>query len=172
MRQGYFPQALSTDERFDAIVFNDVLEHIPAVDEALSACFRHLEPGGLLCLNCPDRNGLFFRTADVLDRIGICGPYERLWQKGLPSPHVWYFTSRDLARACVRHGFEKVAQVRLETIDLDGLWARIRYVRGQSLAMSMASYLFALGSYPLSRLLPADSIALILRKCGKAGSSG
>jgi SAM-dependent methyltransferase len=159
VRHGFFPAVLAADEQFDAIVFNDVLEHIPDLDGALDASARHLAPGGVLCLNCPDRRGLYFRVADLLDRLGVSGPHDRLWQKGLPSPHVWYFTPGDLARAAAKRGLQAVGQERLDTVELAGLWARIRYVRAQPLWLSMAAYAIA-------RLAPADAAACFFRKPG------
>jgi SAM-dependent methyltransferase len=164
VRHGYFPQALTADERFGVIVFNDVLEHIPALDAALAASAAHLAPGGLLLVNAPDRRGLFFRAADLADRLGLCAAYDRLWQKGLPSPHVWYLTPNALARAARRHGLEPVARVRLKTIALAGLWSRIRYVKAQSLALSLAAFAFSVLTLPLARLLPADASATLFRK--------
>ena len=164
VRHGFFPAVLAAEEQFDAIVFNDVLEHIPDLDGALDASARHLAPGGVLCLNCPDRRGLYFRVADLLDRLGVSGPHERLWQKGLPSPHVWYFTPDDLARAAARRGLQPAGQARLDTVELAGLWARIRYVRAQPLWLSMAAYAFALLSWPITRLAPADAAVCFFRK--------
>ena len=34
---------------------------------ALNASAAHLAEGGLLCVNCPDRRGLFYRAADAAD---------------------------------------------------------------------------------------------------------
>ncbi|HEY8617177.1 class I SAM-dependent methyltransferase [Phenylobacterium sp.] len=164
VRQGYFPDALAPGARYDVIVFNDVLEHVPDVAAALQASWRSLAPGGILCLNCPDRRGLFFRTAAALDRLGLAGPYDRLWQRGLPSPHVWYFTLDGLAAAGRRAGFEPLREVRLDTVELGGLWRRIRYVKGGSLLVGLAAWIFAAATLPLSRLLPADSAACLLRK--------
>ncbi|MFG6087472.1 class I SAM-dependent methyltransferase [Stenotrophomonas indicatrix] len=45
VRKGFFPDVLGSGERFDVIVFNDVLEHIPDVGAALRACHQHLLPG-------------------------------------------------------------------------------------------------------------------------------
>ena len=166
VRHGFFPTVLAADERFDAIVFNDVLEHIPDLDGALDAAALHLAPGGVLCLNCPDRRGLYFTVADLLDRSGLPGPYDRLWQKGLPSPHVWYFTPADLERAAGKRGLEAVGQDRLDTVELAGLWARIRYVRAQPLWLSACAYAFALASWPVSRLARPDAVACFFRKPG------
>ncbi|OYX06474.1 MAG: hypothetical protein B7Z12_00400 [Caulobacter vibrioides] len=164
VRHGFFPDVLDAGETFDVIVFNDVLEHIPGLAPALAACAAHVKPGGVLALNCPDRRGFFFRVAASLDRLGIHGPYDRLWQRGLPSPHVWYFTAGNLAQAAARHGFALVGEARLEAVELDGLWQRIRYVKDQSLALSLAAYLFTLATYPLTRLFPADSTVCFFRR--------
>ena len=165
VRHGYFPLALAKDELFDVIVFNDVLEHIPALDAALAASAAHLAPGGLLLVNCPDRRGLFFAVAAMADRLGLPGAYDRLWQRGLPSPHVWYVTPHALARAAGRHGLSLAAgPLRLKTIAVGGLWNRIRYVKDQSLALSLAAFLFSIVTQPLARLLPADASATLFRK--------
>ena len=164
VRHGYFPDQLAPGETFDVIVFNDVLEHIPSLRAALAAAARHLAPGGVLCLNCPDRRGLFYRVADLLDRLGLGGPYGRLWQRGLPSPHVWYFTPDLLDRATERHGFEPAARARLASVELEGLWSRIRLDRKASLAGSLAAYAFTVGVYPLQAALPSDATACFYRK--------
>lgn len=164
VRHGYFPAALGEGEQFDVIVFNDVLEHIPDLAGAFAACAAHLKPGGVLCLNCPDRRGFFYRTAVILDRLGIGGPLDRLWQKDLPSPHIWYFTPDNLAQAAARHGFAPVRQVRLETLELRGLWSRIRYVKDQPLLMSLAAFAFSVATYPLAKILPSDAVACLFRK--------
>jgi SAM-dependent methyltransferase len=164
VRHGYFPDALDKQERFDVIVFNDVLEHIPALDAAIAASAAHLARGGVLLVNAPDRRGLFFRAANLADRLGLAGAYSRLWQRGLPSPHIWYMTPEALDIAARRHGLECVARLRLETVVLTGLWSRIRYVKGQPLLLSLAAMAFAVLTLPLARLLPADASASLFRK--------
>lgn len=164
VRRGFFPQVLEPGERFDVIVFNDVLEHIPDLAGALAASFERLTPGGILCLNCPDKRGLFFRTAAALDRLGVQGPYARLWQRGLPSPHVWYFTPGLLDRAAGRAGFAPVGRQRLATIALKGLWSRIRLVRSTPLVLALASYAFSVVIFPLLRLTPSDASASFYRR--------
>jgi len=164
VRGGLFPAALSPDERFDVIVFNDVLEHIPPLDQALEASAKHLAPGGILCLNCPDKRGLFFRVAAALDRVGVSGPYDRLWQAGLPSPHVWYFTPDLLRQATSRFGLEAAGELPLTTVDLKGLWARIRMVKDTPLPMAVAAWLFAWAAWPLARVFPSDATACFFRK--------
>lgn len=166
VRHGYFPDVLEPGETFDVIVFNDVLEHIPALDAALRASVERLSPGGVLCLNCPDRNGFYFWTATLLDRLGMGGALARLWQRGLPSPHVWYFTVANLRQALERHGLKEVGRLRLDTVGLKGLWARIRCVKSEPILLSLAAYGFAVATYPLARLMPSDAQACFFRKPG------
>jgi SAM-dependent methyltransferase len=164
VRHGYFPDASPAGERFDAIVMNDVLEHMPTPGQVVAACRERLGPGGVLVLNCPSRHGLFYRAADLLDRVGVSGPYERLWQRDLPSPHLWYFTPEALQQLGRRHGFSAAGSVRLATISVRGLWERISYVGAQSPLMNLASYGFALATAPAAALAPSDSVAVFLRR--------
>jgi len=164
VRHGYFPNVLASADRYDAIVFNDVLEHIPDLTGTLAAAHAHLEPGGVLALNCPDRRGLFFRVAAFADRLGLSGAYDRMWQRGLPSPHLWYFTPANLTEAATRAGFAPVGQLRLDTVAIKGLWARIRCVKDQPLLVSMAAYAFAVVTWPIARIAPADAVVCFFRR--------
>lgn len=46
-------QIPTADGRFDRILFNQVLEHIPEPSDVLSELFRVLKPGGLIICTCP-----------------------------------------------------------------------------------------------------------------------
>jgi SAM-dependent methyltransferase len=165
VRHGYFPAALAPNETFDVIVFNDVFEHIPNLAGTLADITSRLRPGGLLCLNCPDKRGLFFRVAATLDRLGMPQPYDRLWQRDFPSPHVWYFEPAHLAHAAKGFGLTHLEDVRLATVKLDGLWERIRY-GGENLMVGAAAFAFSVATYPLAALLPSDATACVFRKEG------
>lgn len=163
VRGGYFPQALENGEMFDVIVFNDVIEHIPSIDEALAACAARLHPGGLLVLNLPNSRGFFYRLAGLLARFGWAGPFARLWQEGLPSPHVHYFDRGNLTRLVGRHGFVLANDAELPSIRIKGLAARLRCA-DPSLASFILQYLGTLVLYPLARVLPSDTIVCLFRK--------
>lgn len=161
---GYFPDALGASDTYDAIVFNDVLEHIPDASEAVSAARRHLSPGGILVLNCPDRRGIFYRIASIVDRLGLSSPFLRMWQYGLPSPHVWYFQAADLATLAEKAGLDPVETVRFTPVTIDGLWERISYVEGQSRALNVLTALASAAIIPLAGLFPKDSSIIFARK--------
>lgn len=124
VRVGFFPDVLDADERFAAITYNDVLEHFPDAGAAVAASADHLEPGGLLSVNIPNSRGLFYRLAVVCHALGLRSAYERLWQLGLPSPHLWYFDRATLVRLAERHGFELVTVDALDSVRRAGLWQR------------------------------------------------
>lgn len=120
-----------------------------------------LPADGLLLLNCPNRHGAFFTLATLLDRVGLQTPFERMWQVGLPSPHLWYYAPRDLEILAERTGFRRAKKLRMDTLDYKGLWNRISYAKSQNLFISLGAFIGAVILIPFLRLLPADSIALI-----------
>src|SRR5207249_1649124 len=93
----------------------------------IRACYERICPGGWLLVNFPSADGIFFQASLLLDRFGIEAPLARLWQKDLPSPHVSYFTARQLQYLADANGFTKRAEISLESFRLSGLWDRINY---------------------------------------------
>lgn len=167
VRHGYFPNVLRSNERFDVIVFNDVLEHIPDALSAVIAARKHLNEGGLLVLNCPDRTGVFYRVASLLNHFGISGAFNRLWQKDTPSPHRWYFKRDDLFEIGKRCGLDRVSSVKLVTLSRKGLFHRIFHLKGQSKLIGALSLIAAYVILPFLSILPADLGVAIMKKSSK-----
>ncbi|MDE2407760.1 MAG: methyltransferase domain-containing protein [Xanthomonadaceae bacterium] len=164
VRGGFFPDALNADERFDVIVFNDVLEHIPDVNAVLAACWQHLQPGGWVIVNAPSRRGFLYRLSKVLARLGRGGAFERMWQLGFPSPHVHYFDTANLRLLAHKAGFSVDGRTRLASMTVHGLYARIRYSR-EVPAFKALVLTLALGAMaPLLAVLPADIEVWSLRR--------
>lgn len=164
VRQGYFPDALHAGETFDVIVFNDVIEHIPNIQAALDACRARLNEGGLLILNLPNGAGFFYRLSKLFARGGWAGPFDRMWQKSMPSPHVHYFRPGNLARLVGTHGFERVHSQALPALRAKGLFERMRYagnIAGPALYLQFAAVLCTV---PLLRILPSDIVVGVFRK--------
>jgi SAM-dependent methyltransferase len=161
---GFFPGVLPDDAMFDVIVLNDVLEHIPDLDGVFAGFQKHLADDGLLILNCPDRNGILYRIATWLDRLGVRGPYNRMWQMGLPSPHVWYFTRQQLREISEARGFSFVSNVHLVTLSRKGLLDRISYVKNQSKSYNFLVYALIWSIVPILRFFPSDVGAIAARK--------
>jgi 2-polyprenyl-3-methyl-5-hydroxy-6-metoxy-1,4-benzoquinol methylase len=165
VRLGYFPDVLMPDEKFDVIVFNDVIEHIPDIDNVVQTCAARLNANGLLVLNVPNSAGIFYRLAKLLALFGWVEPLERLWQKGLPSPHLHYFAKGNLDRLLVnKHGFEMAAHMSLSSIELRGLWERMRCVENQNVIKLIFVYMALVVAIPALSFFEKDIMVGLYRK--------
>lgn len=123
---GFFPADLEKTGPYELIVFNDVFEHLPDPAEMFRRTAGLLAPGGLIAINLPSSGGALYRTAKILSRFGLDAPLERLWQKGLPSPHLSTFDPANLRRlAASAAGLESMDAFALRTITREGLSERV-----------------------------------------------
>lgn len=164
VRAGFFPDVLRDGECFDVIVFNDVIEHIPDIRSALDACRERLNPEGILILNLPNSRGFFYRLSKVIARLGWRTPFERLWQKDLPSPHVHYFSTGNLAQLVAGRGFELVDSAELPALRAKGLRERLSCAGNVSPLSLWVQYVAIMGAIPVLRVFPSDIIVCIFRK--------
>lgn len=164
VRNGYFPEILKDAEKFDVIVFNDVIEHIPMIGMILQACKERLNDNGLLVLNLPSSNGVFYGLSKMFCRIGRIGFFERLWQKGLPSPHVHYFNNINIKTILQNHNLRVVRSGNLPTLTLSGLYTRISYTGNLGTLSKLSIYCLTAVALPILRILPSDIIYTIARK--------
>jgi SAM-dependent methyltransferase len=88
--------ALLPEQRFQAIVMGDVIEHLVDPAAALARCSELLRDDGVLCLVAPDAGSMIARV------LG------RRWWSVIPT-HVQYFTRTSLARLLARSGFCVIA---------------------------------------------------------------
>lgn len=164
VRQGFFPDVLAANEQFDVIVFNDVFEHIPNIKNVLSGCTEHLWSNGILVLNLPSSSGIFYKLSRLLCKLGFNSFFERLWQKGLPSPHLHYFNSRNLKLLLQANGFEVVTAGELSTIRLKGLFTRVSYTGNHPLPVRLIVCLMIALATPIILAMPSDIIYVISNK--------
>ena len=169
---GFFPNDLPPDASFDVISFNDVLEHLPDPGEAADACFKRLNAGGLLVITIPSSEGVLFRTARFLGRLGLGGPLDRLWQRGFPSPHLSYFHPNGLASFLRAHAFREVHRSSLPSFCREGLWPRLRYDRRAPLAASAALFVLLYLLSPVLALLPSDISFQVFQPVREEGGGG
>ena len=164
VRNGYFPDILSPAEKFDVIVFNDVIEHIPQIGAALADVHARLNQDGVLILNLPSSAGLFYRLSKLFKRLGVAGPFERMWQKGLPSPHVHYFNPENLRRLVGAKGFQEIETFELPAVRAEGLLERIRCVGASGPAMVYLQYGLIRCAIPFLNLFRSDIVVCMFRK--------
>lgn len=126
VEDGFFPHDLNDRGPYDVIVFNDVFEHIPSPSTAIKQVESLLATKGIVVLNYPSTYGFFFKTASLLSIMGVHGPLERLWQKGMPSPHVSYFNPKAMQKLVSQHtGLKHITTFRLKSVSRKGLRQRI-----------------------------------------------
>ena len=161
---GRFPEDFSPNQNFDYLVFNDVFEHLSSPHDCLEASWRHLKDGGLLVINYPCSDGMIYRTAVWMARLGIFFPLERMWQYGFKAPHLSYFNDRNLRLLVEHYGFELIQSQALTTFQVWGLWSRITMDRSLARPVALCvSVIFALLA-PFLRALPSDIKLHIYRK--------
>jgi SAM-dependent methyltransferase len=163
VRPGFFPDVMAADELFDVIVFNDVFEHIPGTVDIARAIAAHLAPGGVALLSLPVADGFIYRTAKRLARLGYNEPFERLWQVGYPSPHLYYFSHRGVVRLFEAAWLPLACTEPLPAIKIKGLWPRIRYGE-PSAFLAIGSYAAALAMAPVLGILSPDTVAFFFRR--------
>lgn len=163
VRNGFFPTIINAQESFDVIVFNDVFEHIEDSNFILQACRQHLNDNGLLLLNLPNQKGIMYHVTKILYKLGVESMFERLWQKGLPSPHLHYFNQENLGQLLIQQKFEVVNKGTLDTLVLPGLYSRINYTGNLSVPVALLLYAIAAISIPILKILPGDIIYLVAR---------
>jgi 2-polyprenyl-3-methyl-5-hydroxy-6-metoxy-1,4-benzoquinol methylase len=123
---GFFPHTEGlSGKMYDAIIFNDSWEHLPNLQEALQGIKGHLKKEGVAIINLPSSDGVIFKTAFLLNKLGIRAPFNRLWQKGFASPHLHYFNPRNLKLLFENNGFAMRYSSPLHFYTMKGLWGRI-----------------------------------------------
>lgn len=161
VRFGYFPDVLEEGDKFDVIVFNDVIEHIPDIETVLQHCLHRLNKDGLLVLNLPNSNGIFYQLSKLLCRLKVSLFFDRLWQKNLPSPHLHYFNKNNLRFFLDKHGFDIKVEGNLSSIRLTGLYNRITYTGQYGKITCFVIYLICALLIPLLKIFPTDIVYAI-----------
>lgn len=89
------------DDRYDAVVINQVLEHIHEPNLFLACIKRILKPDGLLFVGVP----CFWSPIPLLLQ-------RRSWYALLPNEHVWQFSRASATRLLAAHRFRVVSYTR------------------------------------------------------------
>jgi len=162
---GYFPADVEPSRKYDIISLNDVLEHLEDADGAIKNSGEFLNSEGRLVICFPDSHGFYYRLSVIFNRMGWKTPLDRLWQKGYPSPHIYYFNSGSLEKLVSRHGFRLAVDKELKASTIKGLWERIHVDKKRPSLSSIIIYISVLVVIvTLERLFRSDSRMHIYRK--------
>lgn len=164
VRNGYFPDVIQKNEKFDVIVFNDVFEHIPDIYNIILCCHQCLNKDGLLVINLPNSNGIFYKLSKSLCRLNNFILFDRMWQKNFPSPHLHYFHLDNLNNFLRNNKFDPTIEGNLPTLRLNGLYSRIAYTGNFGTVLSILMYITIVLFLPLLRILPKDIIYVVVKR--------
>jgi SAM-dependent methyltransferase len=150
------------EKKYDAIVFNDVFEHIQDPIQALEKSCRLLKSRGFVLINAPVSSGLIFRIVAIAARLGIKSPFRRIWADGLCSPHIYFYNANNLKALLANYHFELADSGQLVSLTSAGLYQRVRstYRPLPALIITAVASLFVL----ISKNFPADVIYLLFKK--------
>ena len=171
-RKGYYPYALESEETFEIIVFNDVLEHLDDLDAIIHTAYRYLNHDGVVLINIPISTGLFYKLSKILLGLGKSKYFERMWQKNLPSPHIHYFNKENLCRLFSKYKFQVIKSGALETILIKGLYQRISWAGNLSTLTRSVIYCILIDMIPLIKFLPSDIMYVVFKKSDDSFGDG
>lgn len=97
---GRFPEDVPSGERFDCVVFNDVLEHLVDPWSTLRATVPLLEPGGTVVASIPN-----IRSLHALLELVVHGDWRYREMGIFDRTHVRFFTRRSMTRLFEESGF-------------------------------------------------------------------
>lgn len=108
------------DEKFDAIVFSDVLEHLNDPERILKQCYESLKPGGKVLVSLPN-------VAYLDNRIGLLrGNWDYTDEGILDRTHLKFFTLTTAEQLLVNAGF-RVHQTEPEVPVIRSVWKSILF---------------------------------------------
>jgi SAM-dependent methyltransferase len=149
-------------KEFNAIVFNDVFEHMQDPLLVLQKCSRMLKNKGFIVINIPVSTGFIFRIVKAAAALGIKSPYRRMWAQGLCSPHIYFYSEVNLKILFAKYNFKLVNKGRLIGLSSDGMYQRVRstYNPYPAFVISVVASLFVF----IARIFPADVMYLVFQK--------
>ena len=163
---GFFPTDIPKKKKYDFIVFNNVWEHINHTSRLIEGCSSHLEHGGMLFITIPLSTGGLYRVAELFEKIGRTKELTRLWQLHFHSPHIYYFTKKNLTQLMGKYGYEL-----LECEDMRGSIKpekmKDRFLMDKDEKHAGVKALLFKMVFPVLRRLPADKACFAFRYKGR-----
>lgn len=163
---GFYPDE-SLKKQFDFIIFNDVFEHIPNLDDVMKENYNSLNKEGILIINIPMSTGIFFILANVMYYFGLKTLFNRLWQFDFHSPHYYYFNENNLSNFIKKYGFELLEEHRVDVLDFSNVEKRLKMSGEVSflgkIFIKISKFKFVENFF---NILPSDTKCFYFRKVG------
>lgn len=163
VKNGFYPECINDGEKFDFIIFNDVIEHIPDINSAMKANYSILNKNGILIVNLPIQEGLMYFISKIAYTFGYKGLHQRLWQFNFHSPHFYYFKKKNIIELAKQYHFKQVESYKLKTIRFSEISNRIKLDQKQSFFKYLVSAIGTIILYPFMSIFP-DIYCFVFRK--------
>ena len=157
-----FEDFVSAEKEFDAIVFNDVFEHMQDPVLSVIKSLNLLKSKGYLLINAPVSSGFIFKTVRLAARFGFTALYQRIWAQGLSSPHIYFYSETNLSSLLSKYNFQLVDKGRLVALSTDGMYKRVRSTYGPVSALAIS--LLASIIMPIYNMLQPDVMYYLFEK--------
>ncbi|NLA25191.1 MAG: class I SAM-dependent methyltransferase [Bacteroidales bacterium] len=160
---GFFPDDIPENQKFDFVAFNDVFEHLPDIEKVLPNILSLLNPKGKLLVNLPIREGAVYRVSSLAYFLGIKSFINRMWQFNFHSPHLSYFSKKNLLALAKNNDFEILEAFSLKTLDIKEIKHRISLDANQNKIKRVLTIFATYLTLPLFRFFP-DTFCFIFEK--------
>ena len=164
---GFYPDE-SLKKQFDFIIFNDVFEHIPNLEDVMKENYNILNEKGMLIINIPMSTGIFFIIAKIMYYLRFKKLFNRLWQFDFHSPHYYYFNKNNLSNFVKKYGFEFLDEHKVDVLDFSNIEKRVK-MSGEidflgKIFIKISKYKFI---EKIFNILPSDTKCFYFRKINR-----
>lgn len=159
---GLFPMDMpSSNSKYDFIVFNNVWEHINNTDKLIIDCKSYLKNDGYLLITVPLSSGILYKISEVFEKLGRSNELTRLWQLHFHSPHIYFFTKKNISALMKKHRFKLVESKDIRSIDANKMKVRFEMDNSEK-NTKLKALLFRL-IWPLLKRMPADKAVFLYK---------
>ncbi|MBM3419408.1 MAG: methyltransferase domain-containing protein [Bacteroidetes bacterium] len=160
---GFFPDAVPANKKYDFIAYNDVFEHLPDIESTMIISNSLLNSKGKLIVSLPLRGGLIYNLSIIAYFLGIKSLLNRMWQFNFHSPHLSYFSKKNLIKLAEKADFEILESFPLKTINTSEIKDRVGEDKNSKPLFKNITILCVYFIYPVLQLFP-DTYCFIFRK--------
>lgn len=152
---GMFPQDLNLENgKYDFIIFNNAWEHINHTTELIDNSLEYLKEHGMLIITVPLSTGGIYAVSECLEKLGRVKELARLWQLHFHSPHIYFFTKKNLEQMMIKRGCRLIERRDIRSINVAKMKDRFEMDTDEKHA-SLKALLFK-AVYPILKRMPAD----------------
>lgn len=102
--------------QFDAITYQDVIEHVPDPIKELKTAYKYLKNSGIIFLVTPDIGGYWHKLL------------KSMWYHYKPGEHIMYFSQSNLKLALEKSGFKNIeTRVTYHVLSVEYVLNRLKY---------------------------------------------